>query len=236
MFSMSRMSKEKVITTLGRFLIKKNVVFSKWQVDAESWIPIRPVLAPIREERSTESDRAGLGIRRILRLRTMTFLVMALTAAFAAQASQSVSVAWNPSTDPNSAGYIVYAGSSPSSLTHQMNVGTNTMVTFSGLREGSTNFFAVASYNAANIVGSPSPVINYLVPGLMTISFGKGNPAPVLSFPVASGHSYVVQASTNLTTWQLIYTSATATNNVWTTFHDTNSSSFPHRFYRLVLH
>ena len=57
-----------------------------------------------------------------------------------------------------------------------------------------------------------------------------------LTFSAASGHSYDVQASTNLTTWATIWSSGTVTSNGWVAFQDPQGTTLPKRFYRLVLH
>lgn len=50
-------------------------------------------------------------------------------------------------------------------------------------------------------------------------------------FPTQPGRNYVVQASTNLSSWTPIWTNP----GTWTglTFEDTDAGQFPHRFYRV---
>ena len=165
----------------------------------------------------------------------MVAVVLGLATGISAKAAQNVSIAWNASTDPSTAGYVVYAGNSATNYTAQLNVGTNTMVTLTGLTEGTTNFFAVSSYNAAGIVSSPSTAISYIVPGRLLMTSVPGA-TPSLKFPTASGHWYEVDASTDLKTWTNIYQTTSATNNAWTSFTDPNAHSYSRRFYRLVMH
>jgi hypothetical protein len=58
----------------------------------------------------------------------------------------------------------------------------------------------------------------------------------IITFPVAPGQWYEVQASVDLQTWSTIYQTEVASSNATLQFSDTNSSAFPSRFYRLVLH
>jgi len=161
--------------------------------------------------------------------------LLGLCACFSARATQSVSIAWNPNTNSGTAGYIIYAGSSPANYTAQLNVGTNTDVTVTGLTEGKTNYFAVSAYNTANVIGAQSAPISYIVPGLLVMTPGTGTNR-TMSFPTAPGHSYSIQASTDLINWESVYRGAVATSNAWFSFTDSQAGSFPHRFYRLVMH
>ena len=232
------MSKESVIIELGRVLNPKSVCFSKWQVDEAVQIPIGQGLVPIALWSSSRHKRANRNYALFSkRLVALLALVLGLSAGLSANASQNVSLAWNPSADSSTTGYLLYAGNSTTNYTSQINVGTNTTVTLSGLTAGATNYFAVSAYNAANIVGTPSAPITYIVPGLLVMSHasGTGN-IPTLNFPEAPGHWYEVQASTNLTVWSNIYQSPTATTNAWASFQDPQAGSFRSRFYRLVMH
>lgn len=146
---------------------------------------------------------------------------------------QSVTVAWNPVTDPGTAGYILFYGTTNGSYATNINVGTNTSAVVSGLVPGQTNYFSVAAYNSANLQGPNSPAMAYIVPGKLEVSsIGGLN----LSFPVSPGHYYVVEASTNLSVWTNIWQSSTQSSNIWLSYQDTQASSFSRRFYRLVLH
>jgi Fibronectin type III domain len=230
MYRKSLMNKESVLIKLGRILRVKTLNFSKWHVDGPIEIPIHQKLAVVPCFRNAPARRC----KTVKRRAAFFALALALLAAVSVKASQSVSLAWNASS--GMAGYIVYAGNSPGNYGSQMNVGTNTTVTITGLAPGRTNYFAVASYNSANLVGSPSSAVSYIVPGILQLSRVAGSTAPMLTFPTAIGHYYIVQASTNFVTWANIYESSTATANTWATFQDNTSGSFRSRFYRLVMH
>jgi hypothetical protein len=53
-----------------------------------------------------------------------------------------------------------------------------------------------------------------------------------LGFMGVAGSNYVLQASTNLTTWTPLSTNTAVTN--WFNFIDPNATNFPYRFYRVL--
>jgi hypothetical protein len=80
--------------------------------------------------------------------------------------AQSVTLAWDPSTSTNVAGYAVYYGSDEFYFDGQMmDVGTNTIATVTGLEPGSTYFFAVVAYDVNYGESLPANRIEYTVPG-----------------------------------------------------------------------
>lgn len=182
----------------------------------------------------TKSCKAGRGALR-KSAKAVLSLGIAATIQFcpAARATQSVTVAWNPGTDPGIAGYTLYCGTTNGNYSTNINVGTNTSVVVSGLVPGQTNYFAVAAYNVVNLQGTNSPVLTYIVPGCLAMNTGSNG---MMSFPVSPGHWYAVQASTNLVSWTNIWQSATESSNVWISYADPQASAYARRFYRLVLH
>jgi hypothetical protein len=240
MYRKSRMKKEAVLIKLGRVLSPRTVKLSNWHVDEAIRIPIRagrvpvPLWSPLLQERA-------IGQHTRLKRCVGAFVAVALglCLSLSANATQSASIAWNPSTDPTTSGYAVYASTSTNGLVssqNQLMVGNNTTITFSGLREGSTLYFAVSAVNGSGVVGMASAPISYIVPGKMMMVPGSGSNRGSMTFPTAPGHYYQVEASTNLTSWSVIYQTPTATSNVWLTYQDPQASSFPKRFYRLIMH
>jgi hypothetical protein len=150
-----------------------------------------------------------------------------------ALATQSVSVGWNAGTDPGIAGYALYYGTTNGAYSTRVDVGTNLSAVVSGLVAGQTNYFAVAAYNAANMEGTASTALAYIVPGYLKMSSGS---VASLTFPVSPGHWYAVEATTNFTSWTNIWQSSTATSNAWLSYQDPQAASYPRRFYRLILH
>jgi hypothetical protein len=150
------------------------------------------------------------------------------------RADQSISVAWNVTA--GATGYYFYCGTNSSSYEYQMDAGTNTTITLTGLQEGQTNYLMVVGYNAARMLGTPSSQVTFIVPGCIRFNAvaRSGNPAG-LSFPVAVGHTYEVQASTNLQSWTNIWQTTTSTSNAWVYYQDPQASSFAELFYRLIM-
>ena len=171
----------------------------------------------------------------------VAFLAMLTPAT--ASAERAVTLAWERNPDPAAIGYYVYSQEENSSAT-RINVASLTKWTIPGLKEGMRYTFKVTAYNAAGLESTPSneaafvvPVTLHLLPGSTTVA------AKRLQFPMAPGHWYELQASTNLTAWSTIWQTPVASAYAWTEFQDANSTvgakkgaSLPKRFYRLKIH
>ena len=149
-------------------------------------------------------------------------------------ADQTAALAWNAPSS-GAAGYYVHCGTNSGVYTSMFDAGTNTAVNVSGLKEGQTNYFMVVGYNSARILGTPSPEISYLAPGCLRLGARPSTNGAALSFPVAVGHPYSVQASTDLQTWTTLWQSGSSTSNAWVSYFDAQASAYPERFYRLLM-
>jgi hypothetical protein len=161
-------------------------------------------------------------------------LALALNFGKTADAAQTLALTWKPSTGASVAGYHIHFGNSGANYKYVLDAGTNTSFTVRGLQEGQTNIFIVTAYNAQGVESAPSNLITYIVPGVVDLA-PKAGPrrGTVIRFVVAPGHTYQVQASVNLTTWNTIG-QTTATNNAWTQFEDLEGANLGLRFYRLA--
>jgi hypothetical protein len=169
-------------------------------------------------------------------IRISTALVLVLLSGGLVRASQSASLAWNPVTNSAVAGYAFYLGSTNGIYSSRFDVGTNTNITLTGLQAGSTNYFAVTAYNSARMEGPASVQVSYLVPGLVRLAPPAQRGAPVtVSFPVAAGHWYEIQGSTNLVSWTNLWQTSISTSNAWVSYKDPQSGALSKRFYRLIL-
>jgi hypothetical protein len=80
-----------------------------------------------------------------------------------AEAAQSLALAWDPSTSPSVAGYMVFYGTDETNFDSQMDVGTNTSATVTGLQVGTTTYFEVVAYDGNRVQSPPSNLIDYSV-------------------------------------------------------------------------
>lgn len=147
---------------------------------------------------------------------------------------QSVGLAWTASSDPNVAGYFLYYWVASGLYTGKIDVGTNTTFTFGGLLAWQTNYFFMTSYDSSGAEGPTSTGLTYITPGILTASLSPTNGAIKLSFPVAPGYSYELQASSDLKTWSNIWASSSTGSNAWVDFSEPVTNSIAARFYRLV--
>jgi hypothetical protein len=147
---------------------------------------------------------------------------------------QSVTIAWTASPDPTVVGYNLYYGGSSGTCTNKADAGTNTAFAIGGLVAGQTYYFSITSYNSSGIESIPTPQITYLVPGILALSQSVTNDAMNVSFPVAPGHSYELQASSDLQTWSNIWALPTQATNVWVEFNEPCTNAVAGRFYRLI--
>ncbi len=152
-----------------------------------------------------------------------------------AKAVLSVSLDWNPNTDPSVAGYNVYYGIASRSYTSIVDVGNSSNAVIGGLVEGQTYYFAVTAYTYDGFESDFSDEIVYLVPGLLTITPGPTPSSPIqIRFPVLVGHSYELQISTDLKDWNTVW-QTTGVSNDWVEF-DAIPTSLGPEFFRVVLH
>jgi hypothetical protein len=79
-------------------------------------------------------------------------------------ASQSVTLGWDPSSDPNVAGYNIYYGTASHQYTTEISAGTGTSVIINGLIEGVTYYFAATTYVTSDRESSFSDEVTYTVP------------------------------------------------------------------------
>lgn len=169
-------------------------------------------------------------------LATFSAVALLIASVSPARADQNVSLGWNPSTNAV-VGYAIHYGGASHNYPFRLDVGTNTSVSFSNLQPGQTNFFAVTAYDSTGAESVYSSELAYIVPGVIRCHPPvKTGDVTTLQFPVAPGHWYEVQATTDFQTWSTISTTSTMMSNCWTSVQDPKSKAFHSRFYRLVLH
>jgi hypothetical protein len=92
------------------------------------------------------------------------FILLSLFLCAVSLRGQSVSLAWRPDPSGTAAGYYIYYGTTSGNYPARIDVGTNTVVTLSGLTPGQTDYFVVTAYNSARIEGPPSNQASFVVP------------------------------------------------------------------------
>ena len=165
-------------------------------------------------------------------------LISFFSVCVTASAYQSVPLGWNSNPNPNVIGYAVYYGTNSGTYPTRVDAGTNTIVTIGNLQEGTTYYFVVKACNASGVESAPSSEIAFIVPGLVRMSMSAGSTGgATLSFPVAAGHWYEVQATTDMQTWTTIAQTPNESANSWVQYQDAPVGvTYQQRFYRVVLH
>jgi hypothetical protein len=162
-------------------------------------------------------------------------VLLSLFACNLAKAVSSTSLEWNPNADPSVAGYNVYYGGASRTYTNVINAGNSTNAVIDGLVEGKTYYFAVTAYTYDGAESDYSDEFVYIVPGFLTLTPGGASSSPMqVRFPVAVGHSYELQQSTDLVHWTTIWQTL-GINNEWVEY-DTAINGSGAVFYRVVLH
>src|SRR4029450_11126627 len=68
----------------------------------------------------------------------------------------TVSLAWDPSSDPGVTGYTLYWGHQSGSYPSSKNVGNVTQAQLAGLTDGMPYYFVVRAYNSSGMLSAPS--------------------------------------------------------------------------------
>ncbi len=101
--------------------------------------------------------------KAILRACAMV-LGLAISFPLSSLGLQSVSLAWDPSTNSEVTSYNVYIGAASGAYTNRVSVGAVTNAAVAGLVEGTTYFFVATATDASGLESDPSNEISYSVP------------------------------------------------------------------------
>jgi hypothetical protein len=83
-------------------------------------------------------------------------------------AAGNVTLAWEPSTDPNVVGYNVYFGGVSETYTNKISAGDATSAVISNLIPGATYYFAATAYDSTGLESPFSNEASYVVPLAIT--------------------------------------------------------------------
>jgi hypothetical protein len=144
--------------------------------------------------------------------------------------SYSVTLAWNPSISTNVVGYNVYCGLA-SGVYNSVESVTGTNTTITGLAAETTHYFAATAVDALGVERQFSNETGYTT-GVPTVRARAAFAGQfVLTVSGLIGQTYDIEATQDFTTWTVIGT-VTLDASGLVDFTDTNSASFPQRFYR----
>jgi hypothetical protein len=151
-------------------------------------------------------------------------------------ADQSVTLSWDATGDSNVAGYKIYYGVVSGIYTHCIDVGNVITATVFGLAPDTTYYFAATTYDTFGNESDYSNETTYHTPPATSTDGTEATLTPVtlvggqLGFQLSEvvGHTYVVQASTDLINWVSV-----ETNMAPFTFVD-SAPALPQRFYRAI--
>jgi hypothetical protein len=110
--------------------------------------------------------------------------VCVLLAAARANAGQ-ITLAWDPNTETNIAGYLVEYGPASAPFTQRIDVGIATTWTFTSATPGVTYSFRVSAYNTNNEYSNPSAVVSGTASGTAAPTLGADRSS--LAFGIISG-------------------------------------------------
>ena len=96
---------------------------------------------------------------------SLLFLLLPLLTFNAHAGPQSVTLAWDPNTDPGLAGYKLHYGTQSRNYTNSIDAGNQTSYGALGLQAGMTYYFAVTAYDSQGLESDCSnEVIHYVPP------------------------------------------------------------------------
>jgi len=87
----------------------------------------------------------------------------AAVAANVSNATAQVTLAWDPNTEPDLAGYRVYVGTSSGVYSAPTNVGNVTTYTVTGLQPGRTNYFVGTAYDSTGFESGFSNEVSVII-------------------------------------------------------------------------
>lgn len=147
--------------------------------------------------------------------------------------THSVAFGWAPNLEPDVAGYRIHYGVASGTYTQVVDVGNTTMASISGLVDGTTYYFALSAYNAAGLESGLTGELVYKAPlTLAPLQIRMVTPRQaIITVNGPAGHTYSIQASTDLTNWATI-ASVTVGANGSVVYSDNNPQSRTKRFYR----
>lgn len=111
-------------------------------------------------------------------------LIILVCSAFEVEAAD-VTLAWDPSSSPNVAGYRLHSGTTSGVYSQTSELGNATSTLVSNLVTGKTYFFVVTAYNTMGVESARSNEVSYLAPPT-TVPEQMVSPTPGSTFTSSS--------------------------------------------------
>ena len=145
----------------------------------------------------------------------------------------SVTLAWDPNSEPNVAGYKVHYGHSSQTYPFVVDAGNVNAQVINNLQEGVTYYFAVTAYNVVGLESDFSGEISYEVP-LRTI-YALEDGSFRLRFQGLPERTYRIEYTESLTepNWTTLGIRTAGANSAFEII-DRPVAGSPARFYRSV--
>jgi uncharacterized repeat protein (TIGR02543 family) len=132
--------------------------------------------------------------------------------------SFQITLAWDPNTEIDVAGYKLYYGNASHNYTSIVNVGNQTSYTISGLEDGKTYFFSLTAYSTSYVESNFSEELPYTTPTTPPACTYSLSPASQ-SFNASGGTGSVTVTTQSSCSW-------TVTNNCsWVTITSGSSGT-----------
>jgi hypothetical protein len=136
---------------------------------------------------------------RVRRAAHITFIAgtLAALAPSSVFAASSVTLAWDPSTGTNIAGYKLYYGASSRTYTNTLTVGTATSATISNLISGATYYCAATAYDTSNLESDFSNEVSYTNVVLVAPTIALTSPANNAAYAAPATVSLAASVTAN---------------------------------------
>ena len=125
----------------------------------------------------------------------LAFFCLLTSGVTVAEASVTVTLAWDTNQEPDVIGYKVHYGTLSKNYQYTVDINNNTSCTIGGLEEGKTYFFAVTAYNSL-FESDYSMELAVDFDGDATVDFDGDATADVAIYRPSSGAWFILPSST----------------------------------------
>lgn len=143
-------------------------------------------------------------------------------------ATYSLTVAWDQSSSPEVSGYRIYWGTASGNYTNSAAVGNVLTASINGLNFQRTYFLSATAIGPGGVESAFSNEITYTKPCVLKLTRSQNGPSTVmtLSTEIYTGMKYIIEGSSNLSTWNQVATGTAATNSISIPFNPISQIAF----------